>query len=295
MGCTLCPRQCGAERQKGQKGRCGADDQMRCARAALHLWEEPCLSGSRGSGAIFFSGCPLGCVFCQNYSISHDLFGKAITPRQLAGVFRRLEEQGAHNINLVSPTPYIEQIIEAMNIYRPQIPVVYNTSGYERVETLERIDPYIDIYLPDLKYVSPEISQKYSGAVDYFQAASQAVLFMLERKGENQFDDQGLMERGVILRHLVLPGNIRQTYLLIDWLREHVPQQTIISLMCQYFPAGRAQDYPEIHRTLTPGEYSRACQRLLEAGFTNGDFQDSPSASQAFVPDFDLTGLEEIG
>ena len=290
MGCTLCPRQCGAERQKGQKGRCGADDQMRCARAALHLWEEPCLSGSRGSGTIFFSGCPLGCVFCQNYSISHDLFGKAITPRQLAGVFRRLEEQGAHNINLVSPTPYIEQIVEAMNIYRPQIPVVYNTSGYERVETLERIDPYIDIYLPDLKYVSPEISQKYSGAVDYFQAASQAVLFMLERKGENQFDGQGLMESG---SHPAPPGAAGQHPADVFAHRlaagTCAPEQTIISLMCQYFPAGRARDYPEIHRILTPGEYSRACQRLLEAGFANGYFQDSPAARQAFVPDFDLT------
>lgn len=293
MGCTLCPRRCGADRAGGQRGACGADGTLRCARAGLHQWEEPCLSGTRGSGAVFFSGCPLGCVYCQNYKISHENYGAALTPGQLAEVFRRLEAQGAHNINLVSPTPYVDQIIEALELYRPGIPVVCNSSGYERVETLERLDPYVDIYLPDLKYFSPEISQKYSGAADYFQAASQAILYMLAQRGQAVFNEEGLMQRGVILRHLVLPGNLRQTYRLIDWLAAHVPHDTYISLMCQYFPAGRAADFPEINRTLTAGEYERACRRLLDAGFTNGFFQEHKAASAAFVPDFDLTGLED--
>lgn len=292
MGCELCPRRCGARREEGQAGLCGAWG-LRCARAGLHRWEEPCISGSRGRGAVFFSGCPLGCVFCQNYQISHEGLGREMTASQLAEVFARLEEQGAHNINLVSPTPYIEEIIEAFQRYRPHIPVVYNSSGYERVETLERIDPYVDIYLPDLKYVSREISQKYSGASDYFEMASQAVLFMLEKKPQAIFDEEGLMRRGVILRHLVLPGNLRQTYLLLDWMDQHVPKDTYISWMGQYFPAGHASDFPEINRKLTPGEYRRACARLLEKGFEHGFFQDLDSATQDYVPDFDLSGLEE--
>ena len=195
MGCELCPCRCGARRKEGQAGACGAKG-LRAARAGLHQWEEPCISGKRGSGAVFFSGCPLGCVFCQNYQISHEKEGKDLTASQLARVFARLEEQGAHNINLVSPTPYVEEIIEALELYRPHVPVVYNTSGYERVETLRRIDPYVDIYLPDVKYVSPEISQKYSGVSDYFEVASQALLFMLEQKPQAVFDEDGMMRRG---------------------------------------------------------------------------------------------------
>ncbi len=292
MGCELCPRRCGARRQEGQAGVCGARG-LRAARAGLHQWEEPCISGQRGSGAVFFSGCPLGCVFCQNYQISHEKEGMDLTASQLARVFARLEEQGAHNINLVSPTPYVEEIIEALELYRPHVPVVYNTSGYERVETLRRIDPYVDIYLPDVKYVSPEISQKYSGVSDYFEMASQALLFMLEKKPQAVFDEEGLMRRGVILRHLVLPGNLRQTYLLLDWMEENIPKETYISLMGQYFPAGRAADFPEINRRLKPGEYQRACSRLLGKGFDHGFFQDLESASGEYVPDFDLSGLEE--
>lgn len=289
----LCPRRCGAKREEGARGVCGADGALKAARAGLHFWEEPCISGVGGSGAVFFSGCPLGCVFCQNYAVSHETQGQAISAKRLAEIFRRLEAQGAHNINLVSPTPYVEEIINELDIYKPNIPIVYNTSGYERVETLERIDPYIDIYLPDLKYVSPEISKKYSGAEDYFDYASRAVLWMLGRKAPAQFDENGMMRRGVILRHLVMPGNLRQTYLLIDWLKDHVAADTPISLMGQYFPAGRAAEFPEIARPLRPREYERACERLIGAGFTQGYFQELAAASEAFVPQFDGSGLTE--
>lgn len=292
MGCKLCPRACGAQRDSGQRGACGAGSQMLCARAGLHQWEEPCISGSRGSGAVFFSGCTLGCVFCQNHEISHNCFGTPMAPKQLAQVFRRLEESGAHNINLVSPTPYVEGILEAFAIYRPSIPIVYNTSGYERPETLSLLAPYVDVYLPDLKYFSQEISQKYSNAANYFEWAAPALLQMLAQAGPNQWDEEGLLRRGVIVRHLVMPGNLRQTYLLIDWLANHVPADTYISLMGQYFPAGRAVEFPEINRSLTPGEYRRACQRLLDGGFTQGFFQELGSATAEYVPPFDLTGLE---
>ena len=209
----------------------------------------------------------------------------------MAEIFRRLEEAGACNINLVSPTPYALQIVEAFELYRPRLPVVYNTGGYERLETLALIDPYVDVYLPDLKYFSPDISQKYSGAADYFQQASQAVLYMLRQKGPAQFDSEGMMTRGVVIRHLVLPGNLRQTYLLIDWMKETIPIDTYISLMSQYFPAGRAADYPELNRRLTSGEYRRACRRLLDAGFENGFFQEESAAAPDYVPEFDGPGL----
>lgn len=293
QGCELCPRRCRARRDLGQAGRCGASA-LRCARAGLHLWEEPCLSGEKGSGAVFFTGCPLGCVFCQNDPISHLGQGQQLSPRQLAEVFRRLEQQGAHNINLVSPTPYVPQIIQAFQIYRPNLPVIYNTGGYERLETLTQIDPYVDIYLPDLKYFSPEISQKYSDAADYFQFASQALLYMLEQKGPARFNENGLMTKGVMVRHLVLPGNLRQTYLLIDWMKEHIPKDTAVSLMSQYFPAGRAAEFPELNRRLKQKEYQRACLYLLDAGFENGFFQEAQSASPEYVPLFDGSGLEDL-
>ncbi len=290
QGCALCPRRCGARRDLGQTGLCGASG-LGCARASLHRWEEPCLCGKSGSGAIFFTGCPLSCVFCQNDPISHQGQGRKISSRQLAEIFRRLEEAGACNINLVSPTPYALQIVEAFELYRPRLPVVYNTGGYERLETLALIDPDVDVYLPDLKYFSPDISQKYSGAADYFQQASQAVLYMLRQKGPAQFDSEGMMTRGVVIRHLVLPGNLRQTYLLIDWMKETIPIDTYISLMSQYFPAGRASDYPELNRRLTSGEYRRACRRLLDAGFENGFFQEKSAAAPDYVPEFDGSGL----
>ena len=288
MGCTLCPRQCGAERQKGQKGRCGADDQMRCARAALHLWEEPCLSGSRGSGAIFFSGCPLGCVFCQNYSISHDLFGKAITPRQLAGVFRRLEEQGAHNINLVSPTPFAPAIREALAEPLP-VPVVWNTGGYERVETLRSLEGKVQVWLPDLKYVDSGLSQDLSGAADYFDAASAAIEEMVRQTGDYVLE-AGLLKRGVLIRHLMLPGQLENTKAVLDWVAETFrPGQVLLSLMAQYTPQPGAEGL--LSRRVTGAEYRAALRYMENLGITDGYCQDAASARAEYTPDFDLTGV----
>lgn len=294
MGCLMCPRKCGADREYGAIGVCGAGGSIKAARAGIHMWEEPCISGKSGSGAIFFSGCPMGCVFCQNSDISHRNFGAEISPARLAEIFREIEERGVNNINLVSPTPYCAEIINALDIYKPKIPIVYNTSGYERVETLEKIDPYVDIYIPDLKYFSPEISQKYSGAADYFEYASKAILYMLSKKPKSVLDDFGIMKSGVIIRHLLLPSNIRQTYLIIDWLQENIPRDTFISLMSQYFPAGEVESsgkFPELNRAVTSGEYSRASDYLYRAGFECGYLQEKTSAKKEFVPEFDLTGI----
>lgn len=291
MGCEICPRECGADRHGGEIGFCGAGKNIRAARAGLHMWEEPCISGTKGSGAVFFSGCPLGCVFCQNNDISQRNCGEEISAARLAEIFLELENCGAHNINLVSPTIFCDEIIDALDIYRPNIPIVYNSSGYERLETLKKIAPYVDVFLPDLKYFSQEISKKYSNAADYFEHASRAILFMLEQKPICKFDKDGILQSGVIIRHLVLPGNIRQTYLLIDWLAQNVPKDTHISLMSQYFPAGNAAAYSEINRHLTSGEYARACNYLIDAGFECGFFQERTSAREEFVPSFDLTGI----
>ena len=290
MGCTLCPRQCGAERQKGQKGRCGADDQMRCARAALHLWEEPCLSGSRGSGAIFFSGCPLGCVFCQNYSISHDLFGKAITPRQLAGVFRRLEEQGAHNINLVNPTHYAHAV--ARLLARPlPVPVVWNSGGYDRVDTLRGLEGKIQIYLPDLKYVTPEYAEQYSGAADYPEAAQAAILEMFRQTGPCVYQD-GLLKQGVIIRHLLLPGKLAEAKRVMDWVAEHfAPGAVAFSLMSQYTPLPQVENISPLNRKTTKREYERLLDYTFSLGVTNAFLQEGPVAEESFIPEFDGRGI----
>ncbi len=284
--CTLCPRNCGAKRfAEYGSGYCKMGALPKISRAAPHMWEEPCISGERGSGAIFFTGCTMSCVFCQNYKISSGGEGKVITVRELSEQFRRLENMGVHNINLISPTPYIDSIIEAFEIYRPKIPIVYNTGGYEKAETLRRLEGLIDIYLPDLKYISSEKSRKYSGAGDYFEYASKAIAEMVRQTGRPVFDDDDMMKRGTIVRHLILPSNTKNSVEVIRYLDKAFGDRILVSLMGQYIPEGRAADYPEINRTITQREYDKVL-RVLEDTSLDGFAQELDSADKKYIPEF---------
>ncbi len=290
MRCNDCPRQCNALRTETENrgGACKMPLTPRVARVGLHRWEEPCISGTRGSGAVFFSGCPLRCVFCQNEPISHGGFGKPVPPARLAELFAELEAQGAHNINLVSPTHFIRPIAEALEIYRPRLPIVYNTGGYDLPAQIER--DLFDVYLFDLKYISPEKSARYSGAGDYFRYAAAAIETACRLTGEPMFDENGLLQRGVIVRHLLLPQATNEAIAVFDWVHEHAPQ-AIFSLMAQYVPSGKAAQYPEINRKITKREYEKVTAHLLDSGAQNVYLQERSSADVRFVPDFDLTGL----
>ena len=289
LNCTLCPRKCGAKRPD-QRGVCGADT-LRVCRAAPHYCEEPPISGKNGSGAVFFPACPLRCVFCQNTPISHGGAGKPVTPYELSEIFKRLEAQGVHNINLVSPTPYVTDIIEALDIYRPAVPVVYNTSGYERVSTLQLLDGYVDIYLPDFKYVSPGLSAAYSSAPDYPEAAEAALREMLRQRGGCEYGDDGMMTSGVIVRHLVLPSHKEESISVLERLSSLFgTEKYLLSLMAQYTPMYGASQHREINRRLTKLEYRRVSDAALRLGF-KGFFQEPSSASSQYTPDFDLTGV----
>lgn len=290
MVCNMCPRKCGTNREK-KAGFCGMTDKIKIARAELHFWEEPCISGEKGSGTVFFSGCPLKCVYCQNSDISSGGFGKEITVQRLAEIFRELEEKGAHNINLVTPTHYSDQILEALKIYRPGIPIVYNCSGYESTETLKKFEGIADIYLTDMKYFDSEVSEKYSKARDYFDVASEAVKEMISQQPENIFDENGIMQKGVIIRHLVLPLNITQTRKIFEWIKSNLPANVIISLMSQYIPLGKASEYKEINRRITEREYEKALDLFDEFGFENGFMQELSSSKEDFIPPFNLDGV----
>ena len=290
MLCNMCPRKCNIDRSE-KTGFCGMKDKIRIARAGLHFWEEPCISGEKGSGTVFFSGCPLKCVYCQNSDISSGAFGKDIATERLAEIFRELEEKGAHNINLVTPTHYSEQILKALEIYRPGIPVVYNCSGYESVETLKKFEGIVDIYLTDIKYFDSEVSGKYSKAPDYFEITSQAVKEMLCQQPENVFDDNGIMQKGVIIRHLVLPLNLTQTRKIFQWIKDELGEKVIISLMSQYIPVGKACEYKEINRRLTTREYEKALDMFEEFGFENGFMQELSSSKEYYIPPFNLEGV----
>jgi len=260
------------------------------ARAALHFGEEPCLSGVRGSGAVFFSGCSLGCVFCQNEPISRGRFGETVSPRRLADIFRELTEAGAHNINLVNPTHYVPAILRALELYKPPVPVVYNTGGYDRVETLRALEGAVDLYLPDLKYIHEDIAGRFSDAADYFSAASAAIREMARQTGPMELDEEGLARRGTLVRHLVLPGHLRETEAVLDWMASHLPQGVWISLLFQYTPVC-ASPYPELNRRLTRRECQRAFRLLEERGLTDGYVQERESAGARYIPAFDLTGV----
>ncbi len=289
MICTLCPRMCGADRGK-TAGFCGMGDKITVAKAMLHQWEEPCISGTNGSGAVFFSGCVLRCRYCQNYQISAEGVGKEISVERLAEIFLDLKSQGAHNINLVNPTHFVPQIIEALVLVRDKLalPIVYNTGGYERVETLKRLRGYIDIYLPDVKYYSAEAA-KLSNAPNYFETAMSAVVEMISQTGRPQFSGE-LLTKGTVVRHLVLPYLYKDSVEVIKRVGERFKDDILFSLMSQYTPFYKALENPRLNRRITTFEYNKALDAVYEAGL-RGFMQERSSAKEEYTPDFDLSGI----
>lgn len=290
MICTLCPRNCGAERTaESGAGVCRMGTQPKIARAALHMWEEPCISGTRGSGAVFFSGCGLRCVFCQNEAISQQGEGKIVTPTRLAEIFRELETQGAHNINLVTAAHFVPAVLEALNLYRPNIPIVYNSSGYESIETLRMLSGVVDIYLPDYKYIDPNMAAMLSGARDYPDVAFAAIAEMIRQTGAPVYDENGMMQRGTLIRHLVLPGLTGDSMKILTRIRDEFPGIPV-SLMGQYTPCGRALSMPGMDRKIKKKEYARVLAHMEAIGL-DGYRQELGSADGAFIPSFDETGV----
>lgn len=291
MICELCPRLCRALRDEDHgEGLCGAPASPRIARAALHMWEEPCISCTRGSGTIFFSGCSLGCVYCQNYALSHDNFGKTITMERLYDIMRSLAGQGAHNINLVTPTHYAH-LIPDLAAHKPEgLPLVYNTAGYERVETLRMLKGSVDVYLTDLKYRSSRLSERLSAAPDYFERACAAIREMYEQTGPARFDADGMLVRGVIVRHMTLPGYSADSLNVLKYCASQLPDGILYSIMAQYTPCGEAVHMPPLDRRLTPAEYLRVRHFVQTQDFT-GYMQELSSAKEEYIPPFDLTGV----
>lgn len=290
--CSLCPRECKADRTVS-KGYCGATDKIKIARASLHFWEEPCISGEKGSGTVFFSGCPLKCCFCQNYKISDEAFGKEISEERLSEIFLELQEKGANNINLVTASPYVPMIIKSLDMikHKLNIPVLYNSGGYEKVETLRMLKGYIDIYLPDMKYIDYEVAEKYSSAKDYPDVNKKALDEMFSQVGKPVFDDNGIMKKGMIIRHLTLPNNFRDTEKVLRYIAEHFPEkEVLISLMSQYTPCHKAFSHKEISRKISTLEYNKALDLAVSLGLT-GFMQERSSAKEEYTPPFDLTGI----
>ncbi len=292
--CTLCPRNCRVDRTK-TVGFCGATNHIKAARAALHFWEEPCISGVRGSGTVFFSGCNLACRYCQNYKISTQGYGEEISIERLGRIFLKLQEDGAHNINLVTPTPYLPGIMSAIDLVRDKmhIPFVANMGGYEKIETIKMLNGYIDIFLTDVKYKSPEISKKYSMAPDYFEFAFDSLKEMISITGAPEFNDDGIMQKGVIVRHLVLPGYRKDSIEILKSLKNRFSADDfILSIMSQYTPNGQLEDYPEINRRVTTFEYNSVVDAAWDLGYKNAYIQEKSSAKEEFTPPFDLTGIQ---
>ena len=292
MICNLCPRQCGAPRDGGcGEGFCGMPSLPVCARAALHLWEEPCLSGKTGAGTVFFSGCTLGCVFCQNHSISRENFGKTLTEDELYAAFQRLADQGASCIELVTPTQFTHVLSRVLERPVPGgLPVVWNSGGYERAEVLKTLEGKVDVYLPDLKYVTPAIAEKYSGTVGYPEAAKAAILEMYRQRGPVRLED-GMLKSGVLIRHLILPGQVMEAKRVMDWVADSFPTGAVLfSLMAQYTPVGELEGFPELRRTLRPSEL-RAAKAYMENLGLAGYVQELEAVGEGFIPAFDLTGL----
>ena len=306
--CRLCPRECGVDRIAGETGVCRMGEKARVARASLHMWEEPCISGDRGSGTVFFTGCSLGCIYCQNAVIASPQAGTApdkgmwpegvaaipLSTRQLAGLFLRQQERGAANINLVTAAHFAVQVACALQMARAEglhIPVVYNSSGYEKVETLRLLEGLVDIYLPDMKYLSPELAQVYSHAADYPEYARKALSEMVRQAGAPEFDETGMMKCGVIVRVLLLPGHVKEACRIVDYLHTEFGNRIYISLMSQYTPMPAMKDDPLLGRKVTKREYERLVSHALDIGVENGFFQEGESAKESFIPAFDGEGV----
>ena len=281
--CNLCPNQCSVNRQN-ELGYCKSFENLKIAKYSLHHYEEPIISGTNGSGTVFFCGCSLKCSFCQNFEVSRNLTGKEITPKELSDIFKELESLGAHNINLVNPTHYSTKIIEALEIYRPNIPIVYNTHGYESIDVLEKINDYIDIYLTDLKFFSPSVSSRYSKKSDYFEKAIKAVEFMINNKKTVLSGD--LLKSGVIVRHLILPMNSSDSVEILTALRPKI-KDAYLSLMAQYTPFGEIENLPELKRKITNREYQKVLDKVYELKYENVFIQDTSSSSVGYIPKWD--------
>ena len=287
MICSICPRHCNVDRSVNL-GFCQSPDNFRVARAALHFWEEPCISGKEGSGTVFFSGCNLKCVFCQNNEISAENKGVEISDDKLVSIFENLISQGANNINLVNPTHYAKRLAKVLSRWKSPVPIVYNSSGYEEVETLKALDGLIDIYLPDLKYIRAEKAMRYSKAADYFEKASAALLEM-RRQVEDKFDGD-IMKSGMIIRHLILPQNTNSSIAVLDFIKSNFPN-TFVSLMAQYTPCGDLSEFPEINRKITKREYEKVVNYAFDNSFDKLFIQELSSADKSFIPKFDFTGV----
>lgn len=287
--CELCPRLCRVNREE-KPGACGCSARLLAARAALHFGEEPCISGAEGSGTVFFSGCNLHCVFCQNHKISRERYGKALTAARLADIFRELEAKGANNINLVTPTPWVTEIIKALKLHRPNVPVLYNTSGYERVEVLRELEGLVDVWLPDYKYADSALAARFSGAADYPAVARAALREMYRQSGNLTLNKEGKVVRGVMIRHLVLPLHLKNSFAVLDDIAALFGTEQYVSLMFQYTPFIKTR-FPELNRALTGWERARAEAYFLECGFRNGYIQEADSKGSRFLPDFNLEGI----
>lgn len=294
--CKICPHQCMVNRNIGIKGRCKSNDKIKIALASIHQYEEPCISGENGSGTIFFTNCNLNCIYCQNYEISQQEKGKEITIKQLADIFISQQNKGVNNINLVTPTMYAYQIKEAIQIARKNglnIPIVYNTNGYESIETLKALEGYIDIYLPDLKYYANELSKKYSNVDNYFEIATKAIKEMNRQVGTAVFEKEKsaqnkIMKKGIIIRHLILPNHMQNTKHILKWIKENMPEDTFVSIMAQYFPTYKAKENKLINRKLTKKEYKEIENYLYTLNLKNGYMQELGDHEEEYVPDFNL-------
>lgn len=293
--CILCPRECRINREDGKRGYCGMDSKIYAARAALHMWEEPCISGEKGSGAVFFSGCGLRCIFCQNREIAIGKDGKEISVEKLGEIFIHLEKQGAANINLVTGAHYVPQIIEALKIAKEKglsVPIVYNSSGYEKVETLKLLEGYVDVYLPDFKYMEGSLAEDFSNAPDYPERAKVAIEEMVRQTGNCVFNEDGYIEKGTIVRHLILPGHTVNSKKVLEYLHSTYGNKIFISIMNQYTPVYEQKKYTELNRKVTEREYKKVLDYALEIGLENGFWQTGDTAKESFIPAFDYEGLD---